>query len=531
MAVIIQNITAPPGTSAEEIIARALKKAGIKPDSTVRTGIHKISLDARKRDDIKTVSSVWAELNSPKEEQDICLRKDFCTLIDVSPFVPSPKGTAKPDGRIAVIGFGPAGMFAALMLAEQGYRPIVLERGADCDSRAEAVRGFWKGRELDTQSNVQFGEGGAGTFSDGKLTTRIKDPLCRYVSARLVDMGAPREILTAAKPHLGTDKLRGIVKNIRKRIIDAGGEVRFCAQVTDISLSGGHIRSLTVNGTDEIPVSAAILAVGHSARDTFEMLLEKNITMEPKPFAVGARIEHKREAVNRSLYGSHADDPALPVGEYQMSYTLNGRGVYTFCMCPGGLVVPSQSEPETVVTNGMSEYARAAENSNSALVVSVSPEDYGNGVLDGMNFARKIEQAAYIAAGRTYAAPASTVGAFLDGKGSMNGAAVSPSYDRGTEACSFDDFMPKFVTDMMRTGLSVFGRRMACFGDKNAVLTAPETRTSSPVRIPRSEELFSREAQGLYPCGEGAGYAGGIMSAAVDGVRTACAVMDVFKGD
>ncbi len=528
MAVIIQNIPAPVGTEHGEIISLALKKAGILPRQAVTTGIHRISLDARKHNDIKTVSSVWAELESKGLEEKICRSKDFCTLVDIAPFEPEITGKTLPDGRIAVAGFGPGGMFAGLVLARAGYRPLIFERGADCDSRSEKVEKFWKTGEFDEHTNVQFGEGGAGTFSDGKLTTRIKDPLCRYVSSELEKMGAPEEILFKAKPHIGTDRLRTVVKNIRREIISLGGEVRFDSCITDIGERNGKIRSVTVNGSEVIPVSALVLAIGHSARDTFEMLLSRGISMEPKPFAVGARIEHTREAVNRSLYGAHANDPALPVGEYQLSYTKNGRGVYTFCMCPGGTVVPSQSERDTVVTNGMSEFARDGRNSNSALVVSVSPSDYGNGVLDGVEFARRIEREAFKAAGGNYSAPACSVKAFLEKRAELSGISVSPTYACGVTPCDFDRFLPSFVTDAMREGLSVFSRRMRCFGDGGAVLTGPETRTSSPVRIPRGENMCSRTLEGLYPCGEGAGYAGGIMSAAVDGVRQACAVMSVF---
>lgn len=528
MAVIISNISLPVGAGEEELIAAGLKKAGISRNNAVRTGIHKISLDARKQNDIRTVVSVWAELRSPEEERRLCGRRDNCSLVDITPFSPVISGKLSPEGRIAVAGFGPAGMFAALVLAEAGYCPLVFERGGDVDSRAEAVSGFWGGGDFSPESNVQFGEGGAGTFSDGKLTTRIKDPLCRFVSARLAEMGAPEEILTKAKPHIGTDRLRAVVKNIRKRIIECGGEVRFNSRVEDISFVDGKIRSIRVNGED-IPVSALILAVGHSARDTFEMMHSKEIAMEPKPFAVGARIEHTQESVDRSLYGNHAGDPVLPVGEYQLSYTKNGRGVYTFCMCPGGTVVPAQSEENSVVTNGMSEFARDGKNANAALVVSVSPEDFGHNVLDGVDFVRKIERSAFTAAGRNYSAPASTVGAFLEGKGDIISPSVIPTYARGIVPCNFNDVLPPFVTDMMRVGLGVFSKRMACFGDKNALLTAPETRTSSPVRIPRGEDMCSLSVKGLYPCGEGAGYAGGIMSAAVDGVKQACAVMKVFK--
>ncbi|MBP1545350.1 MAG: NAD(P)/FAD-dependent oxidoreductase [Oscillospiraceae bacterium] len=528
MAVIISNISLPVGASDIEIILSGLKKAGISQGSAVRTGIHKISLDARKQNDIRVVSSVWAELQSPEEERRLCLKRDNCALVDVSEFIPRAKGSIRPEGRIAVAGFGPAGMFAALVLAECGYRPVVFERGADVDSRAEAVSEFWSGGKFSEESNVQFGEGGAGTFSDGKLTTRIKDPLCRFVSARLVQMGAPEEILVKAKPHIGTDRLREVVRNIRKEVIRLGGEVRFCSRVEDISVQNGRLKSVTVNG-EEIGVSALILAVGHSARDTFEMLAEKGIDMTPKPFAVGARIEHTQQAVDRSLYGVHAGDPVLPQGEYQMSYTKNGRGVYTFCMCPGGTVVPSQSEENTVVTNGMSEFARDGRNANAALVVSVSPDDFGQGVLDGVEFARRIERAAFTAAGSSYCAPACSVGAFLEGRADISGLTVDGTYARGVVPCDFNGFLPSFVTDAMRTGLSVFAKRMNCFGDKGALLTAPETRTSSPVRIIRGENMCSPSAAGLYPCGEGAGYAGGIMSAAVDGVKQACAVMELYS--
>lgn len=528
MAIIISGISMPVGTSDEEIISAALKRSGISSQNAVRTGIHKISLDARKQNDIKTVSSVWAELGSTAAEKKICEKKDNCALVDIAPFKPVITGKRCPEGRIAVAGFGPAGMFAALVLAEAGYRPVVFERGSDVDSRAGAVSEFWTGGRFSPETNVQFGEGGAGTFSDGKLTTRIKDPLCRFVTARLVEMGAPEEILTKAKPHIGTDKLRNVVKNIRKKIISLGGEVRFNSKIEDITIADGKIKSVVVNG-EEINVSALILAVGHSARDTFEMLHSKEIAMEPKPFAIGARIEHTQESVNRSLYGVHYDDPALPVGEYQMSYTKNGRGVYTFCMCPGGTVVPAQSEENTVVTNGMSEFARDGKNANAALVVSVSPDDFGKNVLDGVDFVRKIEQSAYKTVGGSYSAPASTVGKFLEGRGGIVSPSVEATYARGVEPCDLNSVLPGFVTDMMRTGLGVFSKRMACFGDRGALLTAPETRTSSPVRIPRGEDMCSPSVSGLYPCGEGAGYAGGIMSAAVDGVRQACAVMKIFS--
>ncbi|MGN0691577.1 MAG: NAD(P)/FAD-dependent oxidoreductase, partial [Oscillospiraceae bacterium] len=486
---------------------------------------YKTSLDARKRDNIHRVSSVWAELPEDMERA-VCAKNKNCSTVENHSFEPV-FGDKKQQGRIAVIGFGPAGMFAALTLAEYGYKPLVLERGGDVDRRTAAVEGFWKGGAFDRASNVQFGEGGAGTFSDGKLTTRIHDPLCRRVLEIFAEMGAPEEILTKAKPHIGTDKLRETVKNIRRRIIELGGEVRFDSQVTDIAIRDGKISSVTVNN-EELPVCAAVAAVGHSARDTFSMLLDKGVIIEPKPFSCGARIEHTRQSVNESLYGEYAGDPMLPEGEYQLSYRKGNRAVYTFCMCPGGYVVPSQSEEKTIVTNGMSEFARDGENSNSALVVSVSPEDFGNKPLDGVKFAADIERRAYAVTG-SYCAPASTVGAFLDGAASLGGAGVTPSYSLGVVPAQLDDIFPTFITGMMREGLSVFSRKMRCFGDRGAVLTAPETRTSSPVRITRGEDLCALGIEGLYPCGEGAGYAGGIMSAAVDGIRCALEIMKIYS--
>ncbi len=534
MAVIISGISVKPGTVSAEITEIALKKCGISPTAVRRSGIYKLSLDARKQSDIKTVAAVWVEMDKSDEAR--LASRSFSggitvSRVDTTPFKPTPKGTVKPAGRIAVCGFGPAGMFAALTLAECGYKPLVLERGEPAEEREKAVNDFWKGGALDTRSNVQFGEGGAGTFSDGKLTTRIKDPLCRYVLERFVSFGAPAEILTTAKPHIGTDKLVNIVRSLRERVIALGGEVRFLSQVTDIDSQKGRITSVTVNGSEKIPVSAVILAVGHSARDTFILLNSREIAMTPKPFAVGARIEHTQESVNESLYGKNPPINDLPPGEYSLAHTENGRGVYTFCMCPGGFVVPSQSSDGSVVTNGMSRYDRSGANANSAIVCSVSPFDYGNDVLAGVQFAAKIEHRAFIAAGSDFTAPCVTVGSFLDESYTMNSASVFPTYFRGVTPCSFEDFLPRTVTDAMRRGLRVFSRKMRCFGDMGAILTAPETRTSSPVRILRGDDKQSPTLAGLYPCGEGAGYAGGIMSAAVDGIKQACAVMDYYRSD
>ena len=417
-------------------------------------------------------------------------------------------------------------MFAGLVLAEYGYSPVILERGGDVDSRTEAVENFIKNAVLDPVTNVQFGEGGAGTFSDGKLTTRINDPLCGYVLEKLAEFGAPEEILIKAKPHIGTDLLRNVIKAVRERIISLGGTVRFRTKLTDINSENGKITSAVLESGEILPCNALILAIGHSARDSFEMLLSKKIFLEPKPFSVGARIEHTQEAVNRSLYGNYWNSPHLPQGEYQLSYRQGERAVYTFCMCPGGTVVPAASETETVVTNGMSVFARDGRNANSAIAVSVSPEDFGNSPLDGVEFARKIERNAYILGGNNYHAPASTAENFLNGKGGLSGANVIPTYGIGVTECDLHELFPTFVTDMLRIGLEKFSHKMKCFGDAGAVLTAPETRTSSPVRITRGESMESVSLQGLYPIGEGAGYAGGIMSAAVDGVKCALKIIE-----
>lgn len=523
MPIIVNQIKSPLNADKNEIIAAALKKLGTAAKHANNCQIHKTSLDARKRDDIHFVHSVFIKLDSEEEERKLCLRSSSLTYVEQSGFDPV-ISDKQAEGRVVIAGFGPAGMFAGLALAEQGYRPLILERGGMMDKRIAAVNHFWFTGELDPDSNVQFGEGGAGTFSDGKLTTRIKDPLCRYVLERFAEFGAPQEILTKAKPHIGTDNLRNIVSAIRKRIISLGGEVRFDSTLSDFSVKDGKVDKIYFNGCEE-KISVLVLAIGHSARDTFELLQRKNVFLEPKPFSVGARIEHKQADVDKSLYGEYAGSPLLPKGEYQLSWRdKNGRGVYTFCMCPGGTVVPSASEKGGVVTNGMSEFARDGENANAALVVSVTPDDFGHDPLDGVRFARQIEQNAYKLTG-SYKAPSTTVSGFLNGNENSAGN-VSPTYSLGTEPTELRKIFPEFVTDMLESGLKVFAGKMTCFGDGGAILTAPETRTSSPVRITRNEDMVSLSLSNLYPCGEGAGYAGGIMSAAVDGLKTALKIME-----
>lgn len=521
MSVIISQIAAPVGSSDEELIRLALKKLSLGADNVKSAEIHKISLDARRRDNIHLVCSVIIE-SDEKTESRLESRFSFCKRVSRQA-IEFKIGNEIPHGRIAIAGFGPAGIFAALILAEHGYRPIIFEKGDAVDNRTAAVEKFRQSGILDTESNVQFGEGGAGTFSDGKLTTRINDPLCGYVLERFAEFGAPREILTKAKPHIGTDKLRSVIKAMREHIIKCGGEIRFLSPVDDIEINDNRLTAVISKG-ERIETAALILAIGHSARQTFLMLNDRKIHMEAKPFSVGARIEHLQEDVNHSLYGEYSE--GLPIGEYQLSLRKNGRAVYTFCMCPGGVVVPSSSEEFGVVTNGMSEFNRDSGIANSAIAVSVSPDDFGHNPLDGVEFARSIEKKAYALSG-SYAAPATTVEGFLSGKATLQGADFTPTYTPGVFAADFSKIFPEFVTDMLKLGLYDFAHKMKCFGNGGAVLTAPETRTSSPVKIPRGDS--GESICGLYPCGEGAGYAGGITSAAVDGIKIAMKIMEKYK--
>lgn len=527
MPLIVSQIKAALNESKDSVISKALKIAGIHTDELVDADIHKTSLDARKQDNIHFVHSVIISLDDKNKERIICKNTACCSLIEDSRLLPV-ISTKKRKGDIVITGFGPAGMFAGLVLAEYGYSPVILEKGESIDERVKSVEKFWSDGILDTHSNVQFGEGGAGTFSDGKLTTRIKDPLCRYVLEKFVELGAPKEILTKAKPHIGTDNLRQIVKNIRERIISLGGKIYFNTSLNDFTINSDS--TIAVKADDmSINAQAVVLAIGHSSRETFKMIYDKGMFLENKPFSVGARIEHLQEDVNYSLYGKHADNPLLPIGEYQLSYRdkTADRAVYSFCMCPGGTVVASSSEENSVVTNGMSEYARNKANANAAIAVSVSERDFGNHPLAGMEFARRIEQTAFAVAGGKYKAPATTVGALL-GETSRFSKDIIPSYSLGVVKSDFTNIFPVQVTDMLKTGMRVFARQMKCFGNKDAILTAPETRTSSPVRITRNDELQSISHSNIYPCGEGAGYAGGIMSAAVDGIKVAVKIIETY---
>jgi len=528
-SLIVSNISLPFDTNEEEILNCAkskMKRAGVEP-SMLHFRLYKRSIDARKRKDIRVVCSVLAEAEQP-------FAVDSETLLRQSVRVAAEEGIRVVMGsealadRPLVVGMGPCGMFAALLLAENGYRPIVIDRGSCVSDRVSAVDGFYREKILDPSTNIQFGAGGAGTFSDGKLVTRIGDPNCNYVLRQLHAFGAPDDVLTKAKPHVGTDVLRRVVGNILNRIEVLGGTLMYQCRLDGISRKGREIVAHTSEG--DISCGAVILAVGHSARDTYAMLMGQGYDLVPKPFSVGVRIEHLQENIDRAMYGDFAGHPSLGHAEYNLSYTGDGRGVYTFCMCPGGEVVAAASEEGGVVVNGMSCYARDGRNANAALAVSVRPEDCGNSVESAIAFQRSLERAAFALGGRNYAAPIQTVGDFLSERVGSEPTVVQPSYMNGhCRIADISSILPDFVTRGLQTGITLFDRRIQGFSDESALLTAVETRTSAPLTIRRTEALNAACNDLVYPCGEGAGYAGGITSAAVDGIRVALRLMERFS--
>ncbi|NHR05006.1 NAD(P)/FAD-dependent oxidoreductase [Chromobacterium haemolyticum] len=443
------------------------------------------------------------------------------------------------ERRPVVVGFGPCGIFAALLLAQMGFKPIVLERGKKVRERTKDTWGLWRNKVLNPESNVQFGEGGAGTFSDGKLYSQIKDPrhLGRKVLTEFVKAGAPEEILYVAKPHIGTFRLVSMVEKMRAEIEELGGEIRFQQRVADIHLEDGPdgrkvARGLTLASGEQIRADHIVLALGHSARDSFEMLHGHGVYMEAKPFSVGFRIEHPQTLIDKARWGKYAGHPLLGAADYKLVHHAgNGRAVYSFCMCPGGQVVAATSEEGRVVTNGMSQYSRAERNANSGLVVSIGPDDYPGDPLAGIAFQRELESRAYVLGGGTYEAPAQLVGDFLAGRPSTQVGSVSPSYQPGVHWTDLAAALPDYCIEAMREALPEFGKKIRGYDMHDAVLTGVETRTSSPLRITRGEDCQSLNVRGLYPAGEGAGYAGGILSAGVDGIKVAEAVAQAIAAE
>lgn len=523
---VIGGIALPPDASAEEAVALAAKKlrrAGVRAE---KLSVYRRSVDARDKRDIKLVYAVrFGAAGTLKKELIDKLRLQSVAAASLS----LTHGDTPMAARPVVVGMGPCGLFAALLLAKEGYRPILLERGDNVADRVRTVDAFYAGGDLDENSNIQFGAGGAGTFSDGKLVTRISDSRCAYVLETFAALGAPEEILLLAKPHIGTDILRTVVANAAAQIEALGGEIRYRTKFTGFGAYKNGVRTLHTDRGD-VAASATVLAIGHSARDTYSMLLDRGTDIVAKDFSVGLRVEHLKKDIDTALYGDFAGHAKLPYAEYNLSYNTKARGVYTFCMCPGGEVVAGASERGGLCVNGMSSFARNGRNSNSAVCVSVFRGDYGDTPMAAIEFQRSLERAAFTAGGGDYAAPISTVGDFLADRPFTKLGKVEPTYMGGrVRSANLRALFPKVLGDSLADGLSDFGRKIAGFDAPDALLSGVETRTSAPVRILRGEDLALAGENDIYPGGEGAGYAGGITSAAVDGIKIAEKIIAKFK--
>ena len=526
MKVIINNVSLGLDEDLGYLKKKAATTLSINENDLINFRIVKESIDARRKSNIRLIYSATAEINS---------KSSISSNADVRVLEEKAEERIKPGddllkNRPVIVGSGPAGFFAALTLAENGYKPLLIERGDCVEKRVIATKKYWETGELDLESNTQFGEGGAGTFSDGKLTTRINDPRCDKVMDVFRKTGIPDEVLYKAKPHIGTDNLKQIMINIRNRIQNLGGEIRFRTKMKTVEINRGAISGIVLDNGETIQAQVAILALGHSARDTYVSLFSGGIYFEQKPFSVGVRIEHLQKNIDKAQFGNRAGHPKLGAAEYQLFYKTGGRTVYTFCMCPGGVVVASASERGTIVTNGMSEFARNRENANSAWVVSVDPSDFGSDhPLAGIEFQRNFEKAAFRIGGGDNSAPIQLLKDFVDGKISDKIGAVKPSYTGATVFADINNILPKYITDPMKESIGYFDGKLNGFGMGDAVLTGVETRTSSPVRIKRDDSFQALGIKGLYPAGEGAGYAGGIVSAAVDGLRIAEQIIKTYK--
>ncbi|MCY7319648.1 MAG: NAD(P)/FAD-dependent oxidoreductase [Ramlibacter sp.] len=520
------------------LLAAASRMLGLPREQIAAVDVFKRSFDARKAD-LVAVYIVDVTLSDAAHEAALLAKFAANPHIASTPDMAWLPPVAAPDTvalRPVVVGFGPCGIFAALVLAQMGFRPIVLERGKPVRQRTQDTWGLWRKSVLDPESNVQFGEGGAGTFSDGKLWSQIKDPrhLGRKVMTEFVKAGAPPEILVAAHPHIGTFKLVKVVEHMRAQIIALGGEIRFGQRVVDLQIEDGpqgrRLRGLTVlepttGRRSELRADQVVLALGHSARDTFEMLHERGVFLEAKPFSIGFRIEHPQGVIDRARWGRHAGHPLLGAADYKLvHHASNGRSVYSFCMCPGGTVVAATSEPGRVVTNGMSQYSRNERNANAGMVVGIEPADYPGGPLAGIALQRQLESNAFALGGGDYQAPGQLVGDFIAGRASTQLGGVEPSYQPGVRLGDLAQALPSYAIDALREALPAFGRKIRGFDMPDAMLTGVETRTSSPLRITRGEDYQSLNVRGLFPAGEGASYAGGILSAGVDGIRVGEAV-------
>ncbi|MDD4358320.1 MAG: hypothetical protein PHY30_00715 [Candidatus Pacebacteria bacterium] len=504
----------------------------LKVKKIVNWNISKRAIDSRKKKNILFVFSIDVEVEDEEKVLDSISIKDVkkhrIRLIETFIYNIKAVKEDKERKRPIIVGMGPSGIFCAIVLAEAGLKPLVIERGKDVDSRIKDVELFFKKRELNIKSNVEFGEGGAGTFSDGKLYTNIRDNRTKYIFKEFIFAGADPEIAYDARPHIGTDKLRTIVKNLRRKIIELQGDVRFNSCLTDINFKNNKIESIVVNGKEKILTNDLILAIGHSARDTYEMLYNKNIKIQQKPFSIGVRIEHKREMIDRSQYGEEYNNPRVPRARYDLVVHLKDRSVYTFCMCPGGYVISGASEENMITTNGMSESRQDGENSNSALLVNIYPSDFeSDHPLAGIEFQRKWERRAFEVGGKNYDAPIQLVGDFLKDKSSFEPKDIQPTYMPGVNLTSLKDCLPNYVVDSLKEALPLFDNKIRGFANEGAILTGIETRSSSPLRILRNEN-FETNVLGIYPIGEGAGYAGGITSSAIDGMILAEKIIDKY---